>query len=129
MNAGFALLVLRSKRALCRVGWIGAELRIALILFQWNAGKSELNRQKHGVSFQEALAVFFDDASLEYFDIDHSQIEDRFWIIGAANSGRILFVVYTFRRSVHGKENSYYFRIISARAARKNERNLYFQRG
>lgn len=97
-------------------------------LFQWDVGKSEFNLKKHGVSFQEALALFFDSQAIQYFDKHHSQTEDRFWILGLSSLDRVLLVVYTFRRTSYGKENRYYYRIISARPAKKGEIELYFQR-
>ena len=34
--------------------------------------------RKHGVSFDEASAVFYDENALQFFDPDHSESEDRF---------------------------------------------------
>lgn len=41
--------------------------------FEWDANKAETNRQKHGVTFQEAATVFQDVDALQIFDPDHSE--------------------------------------------------------
>ncbi len=99
-------------------------MHFGMFLFQWDAQKQDFNIKKHGVSFEEAITVFFESHSIEYFDNRHSQSEDRFWILGESNLGRILLVVYTFRRSFHAKKTYYYFRIISARIANEKEIEL-----
>jgi uncharacterized DUF497 family protein len=96
-----------------------------MVLFQWDTHKSQLNLKKHGVSFQEAITAFFDLSSHDYFDILHSYTEDRFWLIGESSVGRILLVVYTFRRTSHEKKNYDYYRIVSARPANKEEIRIY----
>lgn len=45
-----------------------------------------LNQDKHGVSFEEARAVSYDDHALEYYDPDHSQEETRFVLLGMSTS-------------------------------------------
>jgi uncharacterized DUF497 family protein len=97
-----------------------------MVLIQWNAGKSESNFEKHGVLFEEAASVFFDRNKVEFFDNLPSQIEDSFWVIGRSDKGQLLFVVYSWRKSrVEKKE---YYRIISARIAKKAERRLFDER-
>ena len=48
--------------------------------FDWDKSKAVLNKKKHGVSFEEAITVFYDDDALEFHDPDHSEREDRFFI-------------------------------------------------
>ena len=63
--------------------------------FEWDPAKAEENRKKHGVTFEEATALFVDDANcLEIFDEEHSDEEDRFIALGAIKRG-VLVVVYT----------------------------------
>ncbi len=50
--------------------------------FEWDDKKSVSNRRKHGVSFEEAQTVFFDDKAIEYADPVHSDAEDRFLMLG-----------------------------------------------
>lgn len=98
-----------------------------MLLFQWDAFKAAINFTKHGVSFSEASTVLSDPDRVEFFDNRHSDAEDRFWALGCSEFGRVLLVVYTFRSSSHGKENHYYFRVISARLAKKGEIQIYRQ--
>ena len=36
--------------------------------FVWDSDKSEINRQKHGISFETAARVFLDENSYDDFD-------------------------------------------------------------
>jgi len=87
--------------------------------YEWDPVKAELNFKKHDVSFEEALAVFDDPASIDLYDDAHSDNEPRFNIIGLTESG-IVFVVYTERAPN-------IIRIISARKATKYEEKEYFR--
>ncbi len=72
---------------------------------------------KHGVSFAEASTVFGDPLSLTIPDPAHSQVEDRFIVLGRSHQRKLLVVAHTERG-----EN---IRIISARRASRRERNNY----
>ena len=89
------------------------------IVFSWDDKKNLLNQKKHGVSFEEAQTVFFDENALEYYDPDHSQDEDRYLLLGLSYRLRILVVSYCFRK------NDSEIRIISARKATKKEQKAY----
>ena len=41
---------------------------MAKIDFIWDERKNRQNQRKHGVSFEEAQSVFFDDKAQEFFD-------------------------------------------------------------
>ena len=43
--------------------------------FKWNQGKAASNIKKHGVSFDEAVTVFWDENALIINDPDHSEDE------------------------------------------------------
>jgi len=90
--------------------------------FEWDERKSAANRRKHGVSFQEAEEVFCDDRGLLIEDPDHSQIEDRFVLLGMSASLRLLVVCHCYRRSDN------VIRIISARKANRQEQYTYTER-
>ena len=45
--------------------------------FEWNEDKARLNMRKHGISFHEALTSFYDPKQVVFYDIDHSEDEDR----------------------------------------------------
>ena len=40
--------------------------------FEWDEAKNRANRRKHGVSFEEARTVFYDDEAIEFYDEEHS---------------------------------------------------------
>ncbi|MEN9374770.1 MAG: hypothetical protein RIR79_2322, partial [Pseudomonadota bacterium] len=49
-----------------------------MIQFEWNPEKASSNAQKHGVSFEEAKSVFYDEFAIQFFDEAHSSDEERF---------------------------------------------------
>lgn len=89
------------------------------LTFEWDEAKEELNRNKHGVSFDEAKTVFNDPRALTVHDTEHSDEEDRYLDVGMSFRGRVLVVSYTDR----GRN----IRIISCRKATKFERKTYEQ--
>ncbi|MBO9668138.1 MAG: BrnT family toxin [Bdellovibrio sp.] len=97
------------------------------VFLQWDPVKGSANIFKHGVGFDEASTVFFDERKIIWIDGKHSNEEPRFILLGLSVTKRILFVVFTTRSSRNEKEIEYR-RIISARVASKNERHHYCQR-
>jgi uncharacterized DUF497 family protein len=91
-------------------------------MFTWDRKKAILNFAKHGISFAEAATVFDDVRGLEWKDSEHSLVETRLKRLASSQADRILIVVYTIRRTKHGKEA---IRIISARQASRKERKAY----
>ncbi len=87
--------------------------------FSWDDKKNKTNQRKHGISFEEAQTVFFDENSIEYYDPDHSQDEDRFLMLGLSYQIRVLVVSYCILED--GSE----IRIISSRKATKKEQKVY----
>ncbi len=55
--------------------------------FEWDDGKSQSNEKKHGVAFEEARSVFYEENALLYDDPDHSEVEQRFLLLGPAPQG------------------------------------------
>ena len=88
--------------------------------FEWDERKAKLNKRKHGVSFNEAETVFYDENALVIPDPDHSHSEDRFIILGISRNLRELVVCHCYR----GDES---IRIISARKADKSESAHYWR--
>ena len=80
--------------------------------FEWDDAKAEANLRKHRISFDTARRVFEDADALRGDDLDSSDEEDRFYVIGVRN-GSIWRVIYTYR----GERMC----IISARQANKRE--------
>ncbi len=89
------------------------------ITFEWDDKKAKSNLKKHGIAFEEAQSVFYDDQAIQFWDEKNSKKEDRFLMLGLSNKFRILLVVHCFRES----EST--IRIISARKATKNEMKEY----
>ncbi len=87
--------------------------------FEWDKSKSKSNREKHGVTFEEAQEVFFDTHAIRFFDPDHSEDEERFILLGMSYKLRVLVVCHCYRK------NDTIIRIISARKATKNEAKNY----
>lgn len=83
--------------------------------FEWHEDKNALNRAKHGIDFDDAIAIF--DGPLLIRPSSRGD-EERFVAIGAVAEVEIA-VVYTMRNSV--------IRVISARRARRYEREAYRQ--
>lgn len=64
--------------------------------FEWDENKNKINQRKHGVSFEEAVSVFYDDEALVIDDPDHSDFEERFIILGLSRkANRSLSVTAT----------------------------------
>jgi len=87
------------------------------VRFEWDDQKALENIRKHSVTFGEATEVFYDPNAVEGQDVEHSDNESRFFIIGYSSS-RILYVVFAERLGN-------VVRIISARPPTLSERKLY----
>jgi len=85
---------------------------------EWDESKNRSNQQKHGVSFEEAEAVFLDDHALLIDDPDHSDDEDRFVLLGLSSTLRALVVCHCYRR-----RGEVIRIILLARQTRPNERS------
>ncbi len=90
------------------------------IRFEWNKLKALANKRKHGVSFEEAKTVFYDENAIQFDDPDHSESEDRFIMLGMSFKLRVLVVSHCER---HGD----IIRIISARKAASHEAKMYWE--
>jgi len=90
------------------------------IRFEWDPRKNAANQRKHGVSFEEAQTVFYDDRALLREDPDET--EDRFVLLGLSATLRTLVVCHCYN------ERDEVIRIISARKAHKDERAEYERR-
>lgn len=88
------------------------------LYFEWDSNKNERNIRVHGVSFQLAAFVFYDEYHIVIYDEKHSNEEDRYIAIGLVKE--VLYVVFTEREDK--------IRIISARRATEKERRLYNDR-
>lgn len=81
--------------------------------FEFDAEKSQLNREKHEIDFVEAQKLW-EGPSIEF--AARQEYENRFAMIGAL-AGKLYTCIYTLR----GER----IRIISCRRSREGERRLY----
>ena len=83
--------------------------------FEWGSKKAISNLKKHGVDFADAVTVLEDERAITIPE-DYPD-EERFITVGMDSFGRILVVVYTWRKTR--------IRIISARKATTKEIRQY----
>ncbi|MGI0028663.1 MAG: BrnT family toxin, partial [Nitrososphaera sp.] len=79
--------------------------------FAWDDDKNRANQRQHGMSFEEAQTVFYDDRALLIEDPDDTHLEHRFVLLGLSDALRTLLVCHCYR------EDESVIRIISARKA------------
>ena len=92
------------------------------MLFTWDERKNRLNRQKHRVGFETAILVFDDPYHVSRLDREVAG-ELRWQTIGMVKGVQVLLVAHTVTES--GDEEI--IRVISARKATPQERNIYAQ--
>lgn len=90
--------------------------------FEWDDNKNKANIRTHGLSFDEAQSVFYDEYAIQFFDPEHSESEDRFILLGTSFKLNALVVCHCFRR------DETIVRIISARKADKDEAQVYWSK-
>ena len=90
-----------------------------MLLFDWDENKNDINRRKHGIGFEEASTVFFDDQAILFDDPEHSEYEERFLLLGMSESANVCIVCHCYR------ESDTVIRIISARKATRKEEERY----
>jgi uncharacterized protein len=90
-----------------------------MIKFEWDSPKASANKKKHGISFEEAQSVFYDEFAVQFFDESHTESEDRFLMLGFSDAARLLIVCHCER------DQGNTIRIITARRATKSEGSFY----
>ncbi|HEX3944018.1 MAG TPA: BrnT family toxin [Rhizomicrobium sp.] len=90
--------------------------------FDWDPAKAASNVQKHGVSFETAMAVFRDPLARSVLDRESDPREARWVTIGETTGGNLLVVVHTWNDIDHDRAA---VRIISARRPTPNETRQY----
>lgn len=90
-----------------------------MIVFEWAPAKAASNLRKHGVSFEEAQSIFYDEFAVQFYDEPHSSGEERFLMLGMSSGANLLLVCHCERDSGDT------IRIISARKATKHESSFY----
>jgi hypothetical protein len=93
-----------------------------MYVFDWDETKNQINLQKHGIDFNEASSVFFDENAILFDDPEHSECEERFLLLGMSETANVCIVCHCYR------ESDTVIRIISARKATKKEVDRYVRR-
>lgn len=70
-----------------------------MVQFEWGPAKDKTNQDKHGISFVEAQFAFADPHRVIARDLEHSQVEERFYCFGMVKGG-VLTVRFTYRDEV-----------------------------
>lgn len=65
--------------------------------FSWDPRKALQNLRKHRISLEEAETAFLDEQALLLEDPDHSDVEDRFILLGMTAALRVLSVCHCVR--------------------------------
>ncbi len=91
----------------------GLDIRV----FEWDKGNLDKSYHKHGITPKESEELFLDENILFIEDVNHSQKEERFIVIGKSTDGKLLFAVFTVRKNK--------IRIVSVRKANDKERRQY----
>jgi uncharacterized DUF497 family protein len=89
---------------------------VELSSFTWDEDKRQSNLQKHGIDFEDAVLAL-SQPRIEFRSDRNGEVRT---VAICPDSERLIAVVYTMRGEV--------CRIISARAARKNEQTEYYAR-
>lgn len=84
--------------------------------FDWDNANVE-HIARHNVKPEEAEEVFFDRNNVIVDDVEHSNGENRFLVIGKTQQGRLLYQIFTKRGNR--------IRVISSRDINKKEVKLY----
>lgn len=87
-----------------------------VIFFDWDQGNRG-KPGKHAVTNEEAEEAFFDPHKKVSKDALHSATEDRYILLGKSKVRRLLYIVFTWRKTK--------IRIISVRDINKKEVHLY----
>lgn len=88
------------------------------MIFEYNPNKSDVNKQKHGIDFEEAKSLWLDPRRIE---IDARTVGEPRKLLIATLENEIWSLIYTMR------DNN--IRIISVRKSRRNEKEIYYNPG
>ncbi|PLY07512.1 MAG: hypothetical protein C0625_04875 [Arcobacter sp.] len=88
--------------------------------YEWNEEKNKLNRQKYGISFEEAKEVFDDALQISKLDKRFSYFEERWITVGSTTRHKVLVVANLFFTD----EGEEIIRIISARKANNKKEKV-----
>jgi uncharacterized protein len=82
--------------------------------FEWDDQKNSTNKEKHGIDFEAAKALWNDEKRVE---VEISFADEMRWALVAGIHGKLWTAIYTMRGAT--------VRLISVRRARTKEARLY----
>ncbi len=85
--------------------------------FAWDEGNSRKNWIKHQVTPAECEQIYFNQPLIIKNDIEHSENETRFSVLGQTDDERKLFIAFAVRKDQ--------ILVISARDMSRKERTVY----
>ena len=85
------------------------------MVFEFDLNKSVVNKNKHGIDFEEAQSLWLDYRRIE---ISARTVGEPRFILIAKMNDEIWSAIFTIRNEV--------IRIISVRKSRKNEKEIYY---
>ena len=91
-------------------------------VFEWDPNKARQNKKQHGISFEQAAAVFKDPNAVSIYDTEHSKGEDRWVTLGLSVDHGLVVVCHTFQWT---SKSAARIRIFSSRKATRQERQQY----
>jgi uncharacterized DUF497 family protein len=85
--------------------------------FDWDEANAIKIWKKHSVSQAECEQIFFNEPLVVADDVKHSGVEHRYYVLGATDQGRRLFLVFTLRGDL--------IRVVTARDMNRKEQRIY----
>lgn len=97
-------------------------LEYEYVIFEWDEQKNRSNKLKHGISFETAHYVFFDEHCLTEFHRVENE-EERWKTLGLLGGEVVVFIGHLVSEDSAGRE---VIRLITARKADATEREEYY---
>ena len=89
-------------------------------MFEWDSEKEDVNKKKHGISFDEVKECYNDPNAIFVLDEENTKLkgEERYKVLGLLHGTILILMAITYRGNR--------VRIISARFATKKEELAYY---
>ncbi len=84
--------------------------------FEYDPNKSFINKQKHGIDFEEAQSLWSDSKRIE---IEARTVGELRKLLIAEQKGEVWSAIFTIRED--------HVRIISVRKSRRDEKEIYYK--
>jgi hypothetical protein len=85
--------------------------------FEWDEWNGPKIWKQHSVSQAECEQVFFNEPLVVAEEVEHSEEEQRYYVLGRTDQARELSIVFTMRQDR--------IRVITARDMSRKERRIY----